>query len=105
MHKEHRVATEKMAMTSLLIQEGSWKLWPLERTLATMDATRADVEDTISFDRHITLWVCLPRRRRCFMASELKYASDIKSIRWLALKSTHEKTNGANNAQGTEDYH
>merc|ERR1719472_19467 len=41
MHKEHRVATEKMAMTSLLIQEGSWKLWPLERTLATMDATRA----------------------------------------------------------------
>jgi len=75
MHKEHRVAAEKMAMTSLLIQEGSWKLWPLERTLATMDATRADVEDTISFDRHITLWVCLPRRRRCFMASELKYPS------------------------------
>merc|ERR1719269_82013 len=64
MHKEHRVATEKMAMTSLLIQGGSWKLWPLERTLAT-----------ISFDRHITLWVCLPRRRRCFMASELKYPS------------------------------
>jgi hypothetical protein len=75
MHKEHRVTTEKMAMTSLLIQEGSWKLWPLERNLATMDATRADVEDTISFDRHITLWVCLPRRRRCFMASELKYPS------------------------------
>merc|ERR1719247_239439 len=99
MHKEHKVAAEKMAMTSLLIQEGGWKLWPLERTLATMDVTRADVQDTISLDRHITLWVCLPRMRRCFMAS------DIKSIRWLALKSTHEKTDGANNAQGTEDYH